>query len=74
LKIYAAGAPLEDEDAIMLLSALVPSPAYLCAIVEHSASPHTLEDETETVRYVRCIGGDIIVFWVPDLTLEQAAP
>jgi len=71
LKIYAAGAPLDDEEAIMYLCALLPSPNYLCAVVE---PPDPAQDpEQESVRFVRCLGRDLWVFWVPDVSSDQAA-
>jgi hypothetical protein len=73
LRIYAAGAPLDDEEAIMWLSALLPSPVYLRAIVEPPTSTHRLEEETDSVRFVRCVGRELYVFWVPDVTTPQAA-
>jgi hypothetical protein len=57
----------------MYLCALLPSPTYVCAIVEHPASTHTLEERTELVRFVRCVGRDLWVFWMPDVSPEQAA-
>lgn len=35
MKVYAAAAPIGDDEAIMLICALIPSPAYVCATVEH---------------------------------------
>jgi hypothetical protein len=73
LKIYVAAASLDDEEAIMLLSALLPGPGYLCAIVETPAPLNSLDEGTETVRFVRCVGRELYVFWVPNVTPEQAA-
>jgi hypothetical protein len=64
--------PLGDEEAIMFLYASLPSPAYVCAIVEHPASGHP-SGETETVRFARCVGRELCVFWVPDVTCQQTA-
>lgn len=73
VKLYVARAPVDDDESIMLICALIPSPAYLCATVEHAAPGDNLDEETETVHYLRCVGGEIAVFWVPDLTEAQAA-
>jgi hypothetical protein len=69
MKLYAAGASLDDEEAIMWLSALLPSPPHLCAVVQHPGLTHG----EETVRFIRCVGREIWVYWVPDVTEEQAA-
>jgi len=57
----------------MLICALISSPAYLCATVEHAASAKDSDDDTETVHFLRCVGQEIRVFWVPDVTEAQAA-
>jgi hypothetical protein len=69
LRLYVASAPVNDDEAIMWLSALLPSPAYLCAVVEYPA----IAGGEETVRFVRCVGRELCVFWVPDVTPDQAA-
>jgi len=70
MKLYAAGASLDgDEEAIMWLSALLPSPPHLRAVVEDPDLTHG----EETVRFIRCVGRELCVFWVPDVTEEQAA-
>jgi len=69
LQIYAAGVPLDDEEQIIWLSALFPSPPHLRAVVQHPDLTHG----EETVRFIRCVGRELWVFWVPDVTEEQAA-
>jgi hypothetical protein len=69
VRLYLASAPLNDDEAIMCLSALLPSPAYLCAVVE---LPPIARGE-EVARFVRCVGRELCVFWVPDVTPDQAA-
>ena len=73
LKLYVARAPLGDEEAIMLVCALIPSPAYLCATVEHPGLADDSERGAETVHFLRCVGQEIRVFWVPRVTEAQAA-
>jgi hypothetical protein len=74
LNLYVASAPADDDEAIMLLiCTLMPSPAYLCATVEHVASETDLDEETETVHYLRQVGRQIVVFWIPGLSEAQAA-
>jgi hypothetical protein len=74
LNLYVASAPADDDEAIMLLiCALMPSPAYLCATVEHVASATDLDEETQTVHYLRQVGQEIVVFWIPDVTEAEAA-
>ena len=72
LNLYVASAPADDDEAIMLICALIPSPAYLCATVEHAASAKDSDDGTETVHFLRRVGQEIRVFWVRDVTSEQA--
>jgi len=52
----------------MWLSALFASPPYLCAVVQHPDLTHG----EETVQFIRCVGRELWVFWVPDVTEEQA--
>jgi hypothetical protein len=67
-----ARAPAEDDEAIMLIiCSLIPSPAYLCATVEASATD--LDEETETVHFLRQVGREIVVFWIPNVPEAQAA-
>ena len=73
LNLYVASAPADDDDAIMFICALIPSPAYLCATVEHAASSTDLDEETETVHFLRQVGREIVVFWVPDVTHARPA-
>ena len=69
MKLYAAGASLDDEEQIMWLSALLPSPPHLRAVLVHPDLTHG----EETVRFIRCVGRELWVFWVPDVTEDQAA-
>src|SRR5258708_31567348 len=69
LSIYVASAPANDEESVMYLCACLPAPAYLRAIVEHPAPARG----EETVRFVRCVGRELCVFWLPDVTDEEAA-
>jgi hypothetical protein len=72
LNLYVASAPADDDEAIMLLiSTLIPSPAYLCATVDEDASDS--DEETETVHFLRQVGREIVIFWIPDVTQAQAA-
>jgi hypothetical protein len=74
LNLYVASAPADDDEAIMLLvCSLIPSPAYLCATVECPASDEDSNDDTESVHFLRLVGKEIRVFWVPGLTEAQAA-
>jgi hypothetical protein len=73
LNLYVASAPADDDEAIMLICALIPSPGYLCATVEHAASATDPDDDTETVHFLRRVGREIRVFWVPDVTEAQPA-
>jgi hypothetical protein len=74
LSLYVASAPADDDEAIMLIiCTLIPSPAYLCAIVEHAESATDLDEETEAVHFLRQVGREIVVFWIPDVTEAQAA-
>jgi hypothetical protein len=69
-----ARAPADDDEAIMLIiCALIPSPAYLCATVEHAASATDLDEETEAVHFLRQVGREIAVFWIPEVTEAEAA-
>jgi hypothetical protein len=74
-RVYVASAPLDYEEAVMLLLALLPSPPSLRAIMEHPARTQAPAEGSETVRFVRCVGRgrEISIFWVPDLTAQQAA-
>ena len=70
MKLYAASASLDgDEEDIMWLCALFPSPPHLCAVVRHA----DLTRGEETVRFTRCVGRELRVFWVQDVTPDQAA-
>jgi hypothetical protein len=71
LNIYAAGAPLDDQEQIMTLCGLLPSPPYLRAVIERPARTQGSQDEA--VRFVRCIGRELCVFWVPHVTEVEAA-
>lgn len=73
MKLYVASAPLDDEEAIMLICALIPGPACVCATVEHVRLAEHSDEETETVHFLRCVGQEIRVFWVPDVTESEAA-
>ena len=55
----------------MLLSVLFESPAYLRAVIAPAA--HAQVSPDETVRFARCVGRELYVFWVPNVTEEQAA-
>jgi hypothetical protein len=69
MKLYAAGASIDDEEEIMWLSALFESPPHLRAVVQHPDLTHG----EETVRFIRCVGRELWVFWVPDVTEQLAA-
>jgi hypothetical protein len=74
LNLYVARAPADDDEAIMLIiCTLIPSPAYLCATVVHAEYPMDLDEETETVHFLRQVGREIVVFWIPEVTETQAA-
>lgn len=74
LNLYVARAPADDDEAIMLIiCSLIPSPAYLCATVEHAEYATDLDEGTETVHFLRQVGREILVLWIPGLTEGEAA-
>jgi hypothetical protein len=73
LNLYVARAPADDDEAIMLIiCSVVPSPAYLCATVEAEYATD-LDEETETVHFLRQVGREIVIFWIPGVTEAEAA-
>jgi hypothetical protein len=73
LSLYVASAPADDDEGIMLIiCSLIPSPEYLRATVEYAASSADLDEETETVHFVRQMGQDIVISWIPGLTTAHA--
>jgi hypothetical protein len=76
IKVYQAGARLDDEQSMSTLLAPLKNAAELLSIVNEGRTPfynQNYDRETRTARYAVCDGTTMLIYTLTNVSLAEAA-